>query len=153
MPACQIKVSSVAEMESAPNLGVLFAEYTRESAVPGLGNHNVQFEAYRAMEAAGILHMLAAFKGPNLVGFIVMILTVLPHFGKMAATTESFFVASEARGGGTGLKLLRLAEDHARTLGASAFFATAPVGGRLDAVLPRQGYSEASRVFFKDLQP
>lgn len=146
-----VKPCTVSELEHAPNLGELCAEYAQESAIDGLGPHNVQVEAYRAMENAGMLHLIGAFEGDTLVGFLVLVVTSMPHFGSLAATVESFFVSSNARKGGTGLRLLRSAESLACSLGAPAMFTHAPVGSRLDTVLSHQGYSEASRVFFKNL--
>lgn len=146
-----VKPCTVAEMASAPNLGELCAEYAQESAIDGLGAHNVQIEAYRQMEAAGMLYLIGAFDDDTLVGFLVLVVTSMPHFGSLAATVESFFVSSHARKGGTGLRLLRSAESLACSLGVPAMFTHAPVGSRLDTVLAHLGYAEASRVFFKNL--
>lgn len=149
-----VKPCTVAQMELAPNLGELCAEYAQESAIEGLGPYQIQVESYRAMEAAGILHMVGAFDDDNtLVGFLSMLLTVLPHFGACTATSESFFVAAAYRRGGTGLKLLRTAQERAVELGAMGFFISAPIGGRLDLVLPGMGYKPSSHVFFKRLAP
>jgi len=150
----QIAITSctVDEFAQARNLDVLFAAYQRESSIPGLGPCNVQLDKYRQLEAAGALHTFVAYRGPDLVGFLSMIVTVLPHYGALVATTESFFVAEDARAGGTGMKLLRRAEDHARGLGAVGLLVSAPHGGRLAKIMPRAGYQETNRVFFRGLQ-
>ena len=65
------------------------------------------------------------------------------------AITESFFVAKVHRDSGAGLKLLRAAEQKARALGSPGLLVSAPFGGTLVQVLPRAGYTETNRVFFK----
>lgn len=148
-----IRPCTVAEMEHAPNLAELLTEYAQESAVQELGPPVVQLETYRQMEAAGVLYLLGAFQADSLVGFMLMVVSVLPHFGQVAASSEAFFVASAAREGGTGLKLLQEAEALAAKLGAVGLFISAPMGGRLAQVLPRQKYRETDRVFFRRLAP
>lgn len=151
MPSIAIRPCTVSDMENAPNLAALLAEYGAESAIEGLGQANAQTETYRQMEAVGVLHLIGAFQGDELVGFLIMIVSVLPHYGKRIASTESFFVASAARKGGAGLKLLREAERLAESLGAMGFFVSAPMGGRLMRVLTAKRYRETNRVFFKVL--
>ena len=147
-----IILSTVANMEREPNLAALFAEYAQESATPELGTPDVQLEMYRQMEAAGALKILAAYdESATLVGFMVLIVSVVPHFGRCIASTESYFVTKSARGGGTGIKLLHCAEQLARDLGAVAFFVSSPSNGRLAKVMPRMGYRETNRVFMRGL--
>jgi len=142
---------TVSDMENAPNLADLLAEYGAASAIDGLGAPAAQLETYRQLEAVGVLHLIGAYQGDNLVGFLIMIISVLPHYGARVGSTESFFVASTARKTGAGLKLLREAERIAATLGAVGFLVSAPVGSRLDQVLTAKRYLETSHVFFKAL--
>ena len=147
-----VKTFPIAEFEAAPNLAELLAEYAQESALDELGAENPQFDMYRQMEAAGCLRMLAAFDDETLVGFLVLLVSVVPHFGKVIASTESFFVAQAARKSGAGLKLLHEAEQVARDAGAVGFFVSAPTASRLAQVLPGIGFRETNRVFFRPLQ-
>lgn len=139
-------------MEHTPNLADLLAEYAQESALDALGSANPQFETYRQMQAMGVAHVLAAFQDEALVGFLVLLVSVVPHFGKPIASTESYFVAQASRKTGAGLKLLHEAEQIARQLGAVGFFVSAPTGSRLAQVLPGVGYRETNRLFFRGLQ-
>lgn len=142
---------TVADMEREPNLAALFVEYAQESATPELGTADVQLAMYRNMEAAGALRLLGAYQGDTLVGFLVLIVSVVPHFGKCIASTESYFVTQWARGGGAGIKLLRAAEEVARESGAVALFVSSPSAGRLARVMPRMGYRETNRVYMRGL--
>lgn len=148
----EIKRCPLAEIIDAPELPALLAEYGAESANHEIGPINPQFATYLGMESAGLLHALSArLADGQLVGFMLLLTPVLPHFGRCVAVSESFFVASEHRGTGAGLRLLRAAEDLARSAGAVGLMASAPVGGQLAQVLPGIGYRDASHVFFKGL--
>lgn len=152
MTPITIRPITADEFEQADNLVELLAEYAVESSIPGLGKINVQMQTYRQLEAAGILHTLAAYRGDTMVGFITFLVSVLPHYGAFTATSESFFVAQSERAGGTGLRLLRAAEALATELGAVGLLVSAPAGGRLAQVLPRTGFTQTNEVFFKGLQ-
>ena len=152
MEQITIKPYPIADFEAAPNMAELLAEYAEESALDELGAANPQFATYRQMEAMGVARLLAAFQGETLVGFLVLLVSVVPHFGKPVASTESFFVAQKTRKTGAGLKLLHEAEQIARESGAVGFFVSAPMGSRLAQVLPGVGYRETNRLFFRGLQ-
>lgn len=152
MTQITIRPITADEFEQADNLVELLAEYAVESAIPGLGEINVQFDTYRQMEAAGVLHTLGAFRGNTMVGFLSFLVSVLPHYGALTATSESFFVAQNERAGGTGLRLLKAAQAQAKELGAVGLLVSAPAGGRLAQVLPRLGFEQTNEVYFKGLQ-
>lgn len=153
MEPVSVKLFSIADFEAAPNLAELLTEYAEESALGELGEANPQFSTYKQMEAMGVARMIAAFQGDTLVGFIVLLVSVVPHFGKPVASTESFFVARAARKTGAGLKLLHEAEQIARESGAVGFFVSAPTGSKLADVLDNlKPYRETNRLFFRGLQ-
>lgn len=144
-----VQASSIAELARDPNLAALLAEYAAESAIPGLPPPAAKIDSYRELEARGLLHVLAAMHEGCLIGFLTLLAPVLPHYGIAVAVSESFFVARAHRSTGAGLKLLRAAEDMARRLGSPGLLVSAPYEGDLFKVLPRVGYAEANRIFFK----
>lgn len=152
MTAISIRHCAATELLDAPNRHELWAEYARESSFDGLPSPDVQIETYRALEQAGVLQLIGAFEVTKLVGFVSIIANVLPHYGILMAITESFFVSPKYRKTGAGLRLLRAAEQHARDIKAPGLLVSAPFGGRLAEVLPRVGYAETNRVFFKKLE-
>lgn len=125
------------------------AEYAAESAIDGLPPPAVKMETYRQLERARVLHAFSARLDGALVGFITVLAPILPHYGVPVAVSESFFVAKAHRRTGAGLKLLRAAENKARALGSPGLLVSAPFEGTLFKVLPRVGYGETNRVFFK----
>lgn len=146
-----VRRCTVAELEAAPNLFEVLEEYAREAATPELGPAQAQIETYRAMDASGMFHPIAALEDGMLAGFILPVVVVLPHYGVVAATVESFFVPKAERKRGIGLRLLACAEELAREFGAKALLLTAPAGGVLAKVMPGRGYRHSGEVFVRSL--
>lgn len=145
----EIKNTTVAELEAAPNFGALLDEYAAESAIHGLPHPKARLELYKLMEASGMFKVFGAFIGDELVGFITVLTCILPHYSDYVSTTESFFVERAARPTGAGLSLLRKAEDYAKELSSKGLLVSAPFGSKLAEVLERTDYCETNRVFFK----
>jgi len=149
--AAHIRRCTVAELQAAPNIAEVLAEYARESSLKELGPTSPQWATYRTLEAAGVFHPIAAFEGARLCGFILPIVVVLPHYGVLAATIESYFVPQADRTKNIGIKLLRAAEELARGLGAKALLLSAPVGGALARLMPALKYRHSNEVFVRAL--
>lgn len=145
-----VQPSTIAELEAAPNIEALLAEYAAESAIDGLPPPAAKVETYRTLEAARMLHTFSALTSSGqLAGYITVLAPELPHYSAVVAVAESFFVAKRWRMTGAGVDLLHAAEDKARALGSPGLLVSAPYAGRLFDVLPRLGYVETSRIFFK----
>lgn len=141
--------SSVAEIEMAPNFEDLATEYEEEALIDGMPPPRARWETYRALEGTGMLRVFSAVLDGQLIGFISILASRLPRYDVPIAVSESFFVAKAHRKTGAGLKLLKMAEDKARGLGSPGLLVSCPYGGDLFKVLPRVGYVETSRIFFK----
>lgn len=135
----------------SPQFDALVAEYAAECLTEGVEHKAVNAAAYVDLEKLGVLTAFAAMdtEAGEMVGFISVMSHLMPHHSTVLATVESFFVASHARRGGAGVKLLRAAETHAKELGASGLFASAPVGSRFETMMPGVGYRATNTVFFK----
>lgn len=132
-----------------PDFTTLFDEYAEESAVGGLPRPACQPDLYRQMEATGIMHVLAAYREGRLVGFLNLLVSVLPHYGVLIGTAESFFVGAAHRKQGGGLRLLRAAETLAKARGAAGMLISAPYGGKLSETMSKTKYTESNRIFFR----
>lgn len=143
--------TTVAEMQADPDLAALLAEYEAESANDEIGPARPQIATYLAMEASGVMHALAARVDGRLVGFLFLLLPVLPHFGQLVGVGESYFVASAYRHTGAGTRLRTTAEEVAAAAGAVGMLLSAPTDGVLAQVMPRSGYRETNRIYFKRL--
>lgn len=147
-----ITSATVAQIEADPSFDALAAEYVAEASIWGMPSPVAKFATYRHLEAAGMLHVIVARIGGELIGFITVLFAPLPHYaGSAVAVSESFFVAAARRASGAGIKLLRAAEAKAKELGSPGLLVSAPFNGRLFEVLPRAGYVETNRIFFRRL--
>jgi len=146
-----IRKCTVGEIEAASNFPDLLAEYAAELVVDGAPPFSAKMEMYHILENAGALQAIGAYLEDLLVGFVTVLVSILPHVGVLMAVTESLFVAKEHRKTGAGLKLIKAAENCAQERGTNRIFISAPFGGNLAEVLPHVGYVETNRVFFRSL--
>jgi len=148
-----VRQISVAEAFACPAFHALCREYAAESALAGLPDPWEKLSAYQTLEAGGSAAFRAygAYQGETLIGFIVLLTPVLPHYGVVVAVAESLFVGRAYRKTGAGMLLIRQAEKRAREVRSPGILFSAPTGGRLSVLLPRIGYRETNRVFFKEL--
>lgn len=137
----------VAEFAAHPDAAGLLAAYAQECGNRDLPPYNPSAQAYDAMQEAGVLHMLAAFEGDHVIGFLVLLVSLNPHYSITLAVTESWFVLPEHRATGAGLELYRHARSVARALGAKALYVSAPLDGQLADVMAGLGARETNRVF------
>ena len=147
----EIRQVGFEEVTNDPAFATLAAEY-KNSAAEGMPEIDLQEDVYTRLELAGTMATLAAYVDGTLVGFINVLVTIIPHYGVPLGTTESFFVAPEHRSTGAGLVLLRRAEELAVSMGAVGLMVSAPVGRSLDKVLSRSSYDPMSTIYFRRLQ-
>lgn len=147
----EIRSVTFDDLEADPSFGYLLSAYAEECQISGLPPAQHQPDLYRAMEQTGALHFLGAYERLELIGFAAFLVTILPHYGKPVATTESLFVAPEFRSTGAGIKLIRTMEREAVALGAIGLLISAPTGGQLEQVMPGLRYRHTNQVFFKAL--
>lgn len=146
-----VRKVTVEDLQREPNLAQLLAGYAEEAKISELPEHHPNWVSYENMERLGILHIFGAYASNELVGFISILSTVVPHYAERVATTESFYVDPAHRKGGTGRKLMEAAEDCAKGTGAVALFVSAPYRGRLESVLPSFGFRRTNSVFYRSL--
>src|SRR4051812_31960886 len=112
-----------ADFFAHPDAPALLEAYARECANTGLPPYSPHRETYTLIEAAGALHMLAAFSGEGrMLGFLTLLVSLNPHYSVLLAVTESWFVAPEHRPTGAGLALYRAAKELAKARGAHAVY-------------------------------
>ena len=148
MSTVSIRRVSHSEILAAPNAQQLIDEYAAECSIP---DAKPQTQMYAAMEQSGALVCFGAHVANELVGFVSMLIAVMPHHGKRVATLESLFVLSSHRDSGAGDALLSAAEqyaDDAADSGCLALLYTARVGSRLEKVLSRRAGCKASHTVF-----
>lgn len=145
------------ELASAASFDALCAEYATESGrMAELGEHHVDANAYRAMEAAGVAQCIGAWDvgayREELLGFGVVTLSVLPHYSKLVGCLVSFFLTASARKSGAGTQIREAAEHITQARGGLGLMISAPAESRLEVILPRIGYRATNRLYFKGFE-
>lgn len=152
MEPVTIRHCTVDDLYAAPNRQELLDEYAAESSILGVP-YAPQWHMYQQMEAVGALRFIGAFQDENLVGFVTVLTSVLPHYGVRASTTESLFVTKIHRRTGAGIRLLRAAEKHAQESGSAGLLISTPAGGILERVLAAcEPYKHSNTVFYRSFQ-
>jgi GNAT superfamily N-acetyltransferase len=129
----------------------LFDAYAKESKNDLVPEHHPSDELYLAMEKENKIKVFGAYDGKELIGFLSVVYTPMPHYNTLSGQVESFFVLKEHRKFGTGQRLLKAAEKQAKLMGCTNLFFSAPVGGDLSKAAKLFGYTNTSLVFMKEL--
>lgn len=144
-----VRRHSLREMFSMPEFIGLRDEYKAECELMGMQRSLPNLETYRMLEDIGVLTLYCAFHCGCLVGFVTLVVAPIPHYNVPMIATESIFVGSKHRKTGAGLALLRAAEEHAKNNGIHIMQVSAPLGGRFEKVMSRQGYDCTNVIFTK----
>lgn len=148
-----VEISQVSFVHLARHAGFmdLTREYDAECSIKNLPPIDWQSGPYIALEKTGLYKCLVAREQGVALGFAGIIISNIPHYNRVMATTESIFVGSAYRKKGVGLKLIKAAEQLAKDEGCVALFLTAPHGSRLTQLAPAIGYEKTNEVFTKVL--
>jgi GNAT superfamily N-acetyltransferase len=138
-----------ADIRDAPNFAALKEEYGAECAIRELPWPQVDWKTYQMLEDAGSLHVFGARLDGALIGFVVLVTSMSAEYGVPLVCSEAFFVARAQRHTGAGLLLLSAAETRTRELGSPGLAVNAPIGSRLAHLLPKCGFREVGRMFFR----
>lgn len=151
-PMFEVRQSSVDEM--LQNGQELFAQHWDEIA----RNKDVMVlkpdeAAYRRMEEAGSLLILAANKAGRIVGYSVNFVVRHPHYADlMVCQNDLLFIDQAHREGGAGIRLMRRTEQEGKARGCRLMLWHAKESTPLAAMLPRMGYGVQDVVFSKQIE-
>ena len=146
----EIKRTNVAEILSKDNAHII-EEYAKESSLEELPKPKPRFDMYCKLEFTGAIECYGAYSNNKFAGFLVVMPTVIPHYGTLVLMVESVFVSSEYRKTGLGRLLLLKIEELAKEKKAWCILASAPVNSVLSKVLPKMGYSHTNNVLCKQI--
>lgn len=98
------------------------------------------FDKYYALDGTGELMVIGAYRGNEMVGYSVNIITNNLHYADlMMCQNDVLFLAMGERKGATGLRLIRKTEQLAKLEGAQIMLWHAKPGTNLDQLMPRMG--------------
>jgi len=99
-------------------------------------------EKYLAMDCAGLLLIIGAYRGKRLIGYSVSIVTNNLHYADlMMCQNDVLFLTKSERKGSAGLRLIRETQKQAKARGADIALWHAKPETNLDALMPRMGGS------------
>lgn len=148
-----VRVVPFSELETAPNFKFMTTMYAAEAKLDGMPEPKPHMETYHALDKSGFLVTLCAFVEEEIVGFLTLTITMLPHYSVVVAHLESFFVLKDHRTSNAGLQLLSTAEGVAKKRGAVGIFLAAAVDGQLEKILTKmkRHYTRTHSGFFRRL--
>lgn len=106
---------------------------------------------YRAMDEAGILHVLAARTEGRLIGYYLAFLLPHPHYSQagLMGFTDIYFLAPEFRRGTHGARLFLEAERTLRARGATKIYTSCKVAHDISPLLAALGWRFSDKMFTK----
>jgi GNAT superfamily N-acetyltransferase len=146
-----IRQVSVDDFFDDPETDRLLSDYANECSIAGMPRPIPHAGSYHALESTGAFFIFGAYIDGKLIGFMSVVMPILPHYSVRTATMESFFVSPNHRKGGTGLKLIKHVEVFSAEQGAVGLLITAPADSRLEKMLSRFDYRHTNTVFFRKL--
>lgn len=103
---------------------------------------NPDHESYLRMDDMGLLMVIGAYRGEELVGYSVSIVTKNLHYSDLkVCQNDVLFLVEPERKGSAGLRLIRETERQALDWGAEIMLWHAKPGTNLDKLMPRLGAS------------
>lgn len=137
----KIKNISISELFDNDNASELFSLYSKESQSELVSIQQAPDRAiYEQLEETGTLDTVAVVPSDDttkIVGFAVMITTVMPHYSQLGSTIESLYIHPDYRKGNIFKSMLERIKDIAVSKGSFNLFLSAPVGSRLDTIASR----------------
>ena len=144
--------SSATEVFEYKDINVLLDNYAdkgKSSLISAAARPDIQ--TYMQLEEMGLLYVYVAKKNDDIVGLIVTIDNVMPHYTEICTTVESLYVEPEYRKHGTAKRLVEYAEEEAKVRDSIVMFMSLPHGDMLNKVAKSFGFEASNTVYTKGL--
>ncbi len=131
----------------------LFQEHYEEIARnKELMQLNVNWPLYEALDKKQILFVYLAMQDNVCIGYSLNIVINHLHYADLFyAQNDVLFVKKEFRGGRLGLRLIKVTEDHAKSLGCKLMLWHAKENTALAKLLPRLKYGVQEIMYSKEI--
>lgn len=136
-----IRIEQGTVADRPQGLAALLEAHVAELATyPDLMRLSPDWDRYQALDEAGVLVLLWAWRGDELVGYACTIVTPHLHYSDLVvASNDVLYVLPEHRASRVGLALMRETMTRARDLGAQLMLWHAKQQTALDVLLQRRG--------------
>ena len=151
VPKTEIRLCTLDEFKVKAD--PLFQEHYEEIALrKDLMELKPNWPMYHALDNSGSLFIYLAMQGDVCIGYSMNLVTNHLHYADLKYTqNDVLFIKKELRGSRVGLRLMKVTEDHARSLGCKLMLWHAKERTTLAALLPRLKYGVQDIIFSKEL--
>ena len=134
-----------------PELVEIYPEHYDELAV---NKHrkklNPDFECYRAMADAGVLHIPTARAGGNLVGYFIFVVRMNLHYKDLrTAYNDIFYLRKPYRRGHNGLAFVRFVLESFKPLGVDEVYCGTKLHNDYGPIFEHFGFAPIERIYTK----
>ena len=148
-PTIELATLSDWKAKASPLFQEHYEEIARNKEVMKL---NVNWPLYEELDSKQALFVYLAMQDNVCIGYSLNLITNHLHYADlMYALNDVLFVKKEFRGGRLGLQLIKVTEDHARSLGCKMLLWHAKENTALDKLLPKLKYGVQEIMYSKDL--
>lgn len=147
--ARKVKFAVEDYLECEPELQELYPEHWKEIGL----DHDVilldpDYERYRAMAKAGVIHLVTARYDDALIGYhIAMIHPHLHYKSSITAFTDIFYLAPAYRVGMVGYRMLKFMRDSVKDRGVQKIYMGTKLTHDIGPLLDRLGFKAIERIY------
>ena len=111
---------------------------------------NPDYEKYKSLDAAGVVHIVTARIGGELIGYYISFIMPHMHYRDcIVAMNDILFLKKEYRQGRTGMKLIAFAEQDLKRTGVKRIMMHVKTTHDFGQLLERMGFTNTERTFEK----
>lgn len=149
----EIKLVNLSELEASAGFQEMLAEGYIEAKIDDVPFPLLQMDMYHTFEDNGTLTTWGAYCDGIVVGFLMVLNVVLPHYGRRFAVVENYLVIKDYRKTGAGLKLRYEAEKFAKEIDAVGLIIGAVPGSASEKILEGSSeYKKTKHIYFRKTQ-
>ena len=151
VPKTEIRLCTLDEFKVKAD--PLFQEHYEEIALrKDLMELRPNWPMYDALDQSGSLFIYLAMQGDVCIGYSMNLVANHLHYADLKySQNDVLFIKKEFRGGRIGLRLMKITEEHAKSLGCKVMLWHAKERTTLAALLPRLKYGVQDIMFSKEL--
>ena len=151
VPKTEIRLCTLDEFKVKAD--PLFQEHYEEIALrKDLMELKPNWPLYDALDQSGSLFIYLAMQGDVCIGYSMNLVANHLHYADLKySQNDVLFIKKEFRGGRIGLRLMKITEEHAKSLGCKVMLWHAKERTTLAALLPRLKYGVQDIMFSKEL--
>jgi len=111
-----------------------------------------RWDIYLKLEDAGLFRVYTARKGHKLIGYAIYnVMPNMHYIDVLHATQDALYLHPDYRGGSSGIKLIKYADERLARMGVDLVSHHVKVKNDFSPILKRLGYSQSEKIYEKRL--